>query len=65
VCSEGNVSKLKEKLNKLSMAEYNFPIYVQTTYSKGGVNFYCGFKAWANSEVELMDTMRSGDRTAI
>ena len=57
VYAEGNATSLKEKLSKLAMTEYNFPIYVQTTYNSVGVNLFCGFKAWANTELELMETM--------
>lgn len=66
VIAESNSTGLRNQLSKLTQAEYNFPIYVQTTYNnKNGVNLFCGFKAWSNTEVELMETMQSGDRGAI
>ena len=63
--AEADVFKLKDTLNKLTTTEYNFPTYIQTTYNDHFVNMYCGFKAWANTEIELMKIMQSGDRSAI
>ena len=52
-----SVNELKDFLNKLGSNEYNFPINVQTSYQNNKAFFYCGLKAWASTEAQLMQTM--------